>query len=513
MKKDLFIFPNGKEIYSGNGQNPVITSVTYTQMVNDATDLDYGAACAGMIEAALLDTSGAFPISAGEELTYYSVAEDGTRTLQGHFILEKPTKPSENTCKFTAYDRMIRFDKDLSMWLASLEEWPYTMTTLLSMVCEQCGVELATGVELINGNFEILQFIQQVTGRQIIKWIAGANAAFANITPEGKLTFRTYTDAGDMSLAVKSIKLADYTTANIERVVVKQHEDDVGVSWPENSEGETYTVLNNPLLATMSTVDLLPYVKQIADRVIGISYTPAEVQVFDPEGICRPGIFLSVADRYGKQHKTAVFSVKHSGGTSSLKSTGNYSRDSAGAVYGKNDVKVIQGRVAKIRVDLEEVSSNLSKTAIEVDSVKNEQSSIKQTVDGVEARVSKTEESVDGLNSQYTVFSQRADAVDLSVTKLREEVGNKAEQSQVNEITEHFRFAADGLTITNTGTGMGIGVSEERVIFTGGNDPTTIIRPNDMETTNLKVKKQQDLGGFSWIPRTNKNLSLRWTGG
>ena len=265
MKRDLFIFPNGKEIYSGNGQNPVITSVTYTQMVNDATDLDYGAACAGMIEAALLDTSGAFSISAGEEIAYYSVAEDGTRTLQGYFILEKPTKPSANTCKFTAYDRMLRFDKDLSMWLASLEEWPYTMTTLLSMVCEQCGVELAAGVELINGNFEILQFIQQVTGRQIIKWIAGANAAFANITPEGKLTFRTYTDAGDMSLAVKSIKLADYTTAPIERVVVKQHEDDVGVSWPENSEGETYTVLNNPLLATMSTVDLLPYVKQIAE--------------------------------------------------------------------------------------------------------------------------------------------------------------------------------------------------------------------------------------------------------
>jgi len=513
MKKELFVLPNGTELSSGHNQNPYITSVTYTQMVNDATDLEYGAACAGMIEAALLDTSGAFSMSAGDELAYYSVAEDGTRKLQGYFILEAPTKPSANTCKFTAYDRMIRFDKDLSMWLASLTDWPYTIQNFLSMVCAQCGIELADGVELINSDFPILRFIQQVTGRQLIKWIAGANASFATITPEGKLTFSTYTDVGDLGLAVKSLKFADYVTDPIERVVVKQHEDDVGVAWPENSEGETYAIIGNALLATMSTAELLPYVKRIADRVIGISYIPAEAQVFDPEGICRPGIFISVADRYGKKHKTAAFSVKRSGGISTLKSTGNYSRGSAGAVNGKDDVKVLQGRVAKIRVDLEEVSSNMSKTTIEVDSVKNEQSSIKQTVDGVETRVSKTEESVGDLHSQYTVVSQQAGDIELTVATLRQEVGAKAEQSQVNEITEHFRFAEDGLTITNSGTGMGIGVSEQRVVFTGGKDPTTVIRPNDMETTNLRIKTQLDLGGFSWFPRTNGNLSLRWKGG
>ena len=513
MKKDLFVLPNGKEIHSGHGQTPAFTSVTYTQMVNDATDLEYGAACAGMIEAALLDTSGAFSMSAGDELAYYSVAEDGARTLQGYFTLEKPTKPSANTCKFTAYDRMIRFDKDLSMWLASLTEWPYTMGNFLTLVCAQCGVELADGVQLINGDFQILRFIQQVTGRQLIKWIACANAAFAAITPEGKLTFSTYTDVGDLGLAVKSLKLADYTTAPIERVVVKQHEDDVGVAWPQNSEGETYTILGNPLLATLATADLVEYVKSIADLVVGMSYTPAEAQFFDPDGKCKPGTYITITDRYGKKHRTAVFSVKHSGSTSTVKSTGNPSRDSAGAVNGKDAVKVLQGRVAKIRVDLEEVSSDLSKTTIEVGSVKNEQSGIKQTVGGIETRVSNTEETVDGLQSKYTEISQRTDGLDLSVTTIKEEVGEKADQSEVTEITERFRFEADGLTITNSGTGMGIGVSEKRVVFTGGKDPTTVITPNAMETTNLTVGTRLDVGNFSLIPRTNGNLSLRCTGG
>lgn len=512
MKRSLFVFNDGKEICSGIGQNPAIVSVTHTVMTNDGTEMDYGSACTSVIEAVLIDSSGSFTMAVGNELAYYSVADDGTRTLIGYYILETPTKPSANKYKFTAYDRMIRFDKDLSMWLASLEEWPYTMGNFLSMVCTQCGVELADGVELINGDFSVLRFIQQVTGRQLIKWIAGANAAFATITPEGKLTFSTYTDAGDLGLAVKSLKLADYATAPIERVVVKQHEDDVGISWPENSEGETYTILNNPLLAVHGQITLLTHLERIAQRTIGISYIPAEAQLLDPDGKCRPGTYITITDRYGNKHRTAVFSVKHQGSVSTIKSTGNHSRDSAGAVNGQDAVKVLQGRVAKIHVDLEEVSTELSQTTIDLNSVKNEQSSIKQTVDGISSRVSETEESMSGLETKYTQLDQHTDGLNLSVTTLRAEIGKKADQSQVNEITEHFRFAADGMTITNSSTGMGINVSEQQVAFTGGNDPTTIITPNAMETTNLQVGVRLDVGGFSWIPRTNGNLSLRFTG-
>ena len=122
-------------------------------------------------------------------------------------------------------------------------------------------------------------------------------------------------------------------------------------------------------------------------------------------------------------------------------------------------------------------------------------------------------EAKEGIKEQTEVFNQRTGEINQAVTDLRREVGTKAEQSQVSEITEHFRFASDGLTITNSGTGMGINVSEKQVAFTGGVDPTTVITPNAMETTNLQVGVRLDVGGFSLFPRTNKNLSLRWTGG
>lgn len=119
------------------------------------------------------------------------------------------------------------------------------------------------------------------------------------------------------------------------------------------------------------------------------------------------------------------------------------------------------------------------------------------------------------LRGNFSEISINGESVGVSLSKLSllaDGLKLSIENLQT-DITEHFRFAEDGLTITNSGTGMGIGVSEQRVIFTGGSDPTTVIRPNDMETTNLTVKTRLDLGGFAWIPRTNSNLSLRWVGG
>ena len=524
MKKSIIVLPNGKEIRSGVGQVPAIQSVTHTRQVNAETDLMYGSACTTLLEITLLDSSGAFSASAGEELIYYTEAEDKTRTLIGHFRMEKPTKPTANTYKITAYDRMTMLDIDLSMWLAELEEWPYTMQTLLEMVCAQCGVELQTGIPLVNGSYPVRRFIENVTGRKIVQWIAEANAVFAEITQEGKLTFGQFSDGGSLDLPIKSVKLTDYNTATIERVAVKRDMDDIGIAWPENSTGETYSLLENPLLTADNAEELLPYVKNIYDQVAGITYLPAEIQVFDPDGVCRPGVFLAFKNRYGKQYRTAVFSVTSRGATSTLRSTGNASRTSSTAIAGQDSTKVIQGRVARLKASVEEVSSELSKTTISLNEVREDVSIIKQQVDQIRIEVSsavdaaenaeeKAEDAQRKLAEQATALEVLKDGLNISVKEIWEELDEKADQDEVTEITECFHFGIDGLTISNSTTGMGIGVSEQRVIFTGGQDPTTVITPNAMETTNLTVGIRLDLGDFSWIPRTNKNLSLRWMGG
>ena len=75
----------------------------------------------------------------------------------------------------------------------------------------------------------------------------------------------------------------------------------------------------------------------------------------------------------------------------------------------------------------------------------------------------------------------------------------------------YWLFITD-LGVVRDCTGMGIGISEQRIVFTGGENPTTVIYPNAMETTRLTVQNTLTLGTFALIPGTSGNLSLRFVG-
>lgn len=140
-------------------------------------------------------------------------------------------------------------------------------------------------------------------------------------------------------------------------------------------------------------------------------------------------------------------------------------------------------------------------------------SSLTRDASGIAAKVGETSKNVDGLNTRTSTLEVTASGLSASISTVQTGLSEKANKEDVDEITEHFLFKEDGLTIFNTATGMGINVSEKQVEFTGGTDPTTVITPNDMKTTNIKVNTRLDLGNFSFLPRTNGNLSFRYTGG
>lgn len=178
------------------------------------------------------------------------------------------------------------------------------------------------------------------------------------------------------------------------------------------------------------------------------------------------------------------------------------------AIQAQNTVKVLEGQVTEMKSDMEGILIRVSSTEIVSAENQNATQKLQEEMDAVESDL-QTRATV----QQLTEVQTAADGLRISISQVETKVDEKADKVEVEEITEHFRFTEDGLTITNTGNGMGIGVSEKRVIFTGGADPTTVITPNAMETTNLSVGQRLDVGGFSWIPRTNGNLSFRYTGG
>lgn len=193
MLRNLIVLPDGTEVFSGRGTVNAIKSVKITQAVNDQTELSLGSACSSMLEATIITPYGGLNIAAGSEITAYKVDDSGTRHLVGLYTLEKPTRPTANTYRITAYDRVSWLDKDLSEWLANLTVWPVELLTFAQMVCSECGLTLINET-IPNGDYLIPQFSGSgITGRKLMQWVGEVCARFLRATPDGNVEFTKYT--------------------------------------------------------------------------------------------------------------------------------------------------------------------------------------------------------------------------------------------------------------------------------------------------------------------------------
>lgn len=173
----------------------------------------------------------------------------------------------------------------------------------------------------------------------------------------------------------------------------------------------------------------------------------------------------------------------------------------AGAVA--EDAQAVALKVLKLQDSME----------VSIATLEGQYSNLEISTEGIRSDVSQHSSDINGLNDQISSVEHTAEGLKASITSISTDLNGKANKGDVQQITEHFVFGKDGMTISNSASGMGIDVSEKQVAFTGGENPSTVIRPNSMNTTNLTVMESLTLGDFAFIPRTNGNLSFRYTGG
>ena len=566
MLKTLVVLPSGDELFSGPGSVNAIQSISIEESVNDSNELNLGSTCATSVDLTIVAPKGIFGLSQGDEIALFAIAEDDTREQRGIFIVEKPERSSANTYKVTAYDRVSKLDKDLTSWLSNLKEWPYSLIDLVKLACVECGVILSND-SIPNGNYPVQRFSAEgITGRQIVQWAGQISGRFCRATPEGLLEFAWYTfedtlslgtspeypiktsDDGDGNLSVTcpeisvsddgnlnvfvdstllevsddsmgnvkvlfpsqtyfyqgTLQYADYEVYPIEKVQLKNSEDDVGTIWP-NTVGElnTYIISGNYLLTADTSEALLPVAQTLYAQLKDVSYRPCSVTI--PECLSiRAGDIITVTDKNGFSFSTYVMKKSTSGHRDNLECLGSYRRDSTTAVNHQS-YKALSGKVLNLSTTVEGLKIEHADTAGNV-------ATLELNLKNITSRVESTEKTESTLEGRVSTVEQTAQGITVSVSSISTALETKADKTDVQEITEHFIFAEDGMTIKNSATGMGIGVSEQRVIFTGGDDPTTEIYPDRMETTDLKVGEQLDIGPFSWFPRSNGNLSLRYIG-
>ncbi len=480
MLKTVIQLPDGTELSSGAGQTNVIQSFTATECVNAEQELTVGSCCSNMVEITLLTPGGGVNIAAGDEITVYQIDEVGTQHLVGLFTAEKPTRQSANITNVTCYDRISWLDKDLTNWLVSLNDWPYTLYDLAVITCEKCGLSLLNSREsMLNGEYLVKKFTGEgITGRNIMQWIGQICGNFCRATKDGNIEFAWYTALDTTSVGPKpgatyeentavlgkavlgkmvlgssgtnetvimyfqkGLSFENYTTACIERVQLKQSEQDVGTVYPADllEEANTYIIQSNPLLTSSSGDALVSVAQNLYEHLKDVSYTPMTVTI--PANLAiRAGHILDIEDINGRRITTYVMSRSVKGQKVTLSCTGSPNLNSVTAVNNKTFAD-LNGKVFNLRMDVDGLKVENSGNAGNI-------ASLALDVSGIEGRVTAQETKNGSIEEDISVLKQSAEDVQISIQKVIDDGVSKVKTEM------GYTFDDEGLKIQRNGQQM-----------------------------------------------------------
>ena len=443
-----------------------IRSVTVTEQVSDCDDLCPGAACAACAEVELWAPPGSVRLAPGTEFTLTRVdTAAGTQTPVGVFCVLQPQKASANVVKVTAYDRMTLLDKGLSPWLRSVQgQFPMTLGALAQAVCAQCGVTLADGAldGARNQDYAVQAFYADgLTGRQLIQWAAQAMGRFARMTPAGALEFAWYTGfagygigPGDDAAGVPTalglsgpllgtvdgrvwtfrraqngyfqggLSYEDYETAPLDKVQIKQSDDDVGVIYPPDETGTNALVIQGNLLLTTASADALrPVAQALYEQLQGVTYTPLEVSLPLTAGAPAPGQIIAVTDAWGRTMQAYVMQRTVTGQRMTLTCTGNARRDGTAAVNSQT-WQNLQGKMLELQLGVDglkvtasELQGDYAQLQLTVDGLTSEVADVQGNVSSLSQTVAGISTEVSNVQGDMTRLEQTVDGLELTVVK------------------------------------------------------------------------------------------------
>ena len=399
MVKNILVLDDGTEIAAGTvGQNAIL-SLTCTETVSKTTDLCPGAACSNKLEITIWVEPGTdLPITSGTRLTHYRETS-GQRTLAGTYWAVKPTSQTRNTYKIYAYDAVSLLDGVQSTWLRSIQDqFPMTLWAFAGLVAQRCGVTIANNSLPRNGSYRVQAFYaDNLTGRQLLAWVAEASCTFLRATPDGKIEFAWYTDYNASQSIGPTVYIRDglshdkFQTAPVVKVQIRQSDDDVGVLYPSDESGSNALVIQGNLLLTSATAETLkPVAQAIFETMQGVTYTPLKVTVPADFPLPAPGNIVSVTDARGNVLSSYIMTRKISGQQVTLESTGNATRDGTAAVN-EQSYKNLTGKMLEIKTSVDGLE-------VKASDLTGKYTDLKATVDGLSSEVKKDTKITGGGN-------------------------------------------------------------------------------------------------------------------
>jgi len=442
MIRHLLVLPDGRQISSG-GPGQAIREVKRTVYCNEGSELAPGAVAASVLEMEVF-AADSLGLAAGEEVALYRVSDGGERSLLGIFRLEKPTRISRNLLRLTACDRLSLLDRDVSLWLASLNGWPYKLWDFLSMVFDHCGLEWVDET-IPCADLKVDAFSAAgITGRQLISWGAQLAGRFCRATADGRAEFGWYTPkafpvgpTGEAFYYQGSLSFEDYQVEKIQKIRLRQTATDVGAIYPDTDERlNTLAITGNLLLSGCDLATRQAVAQGLLEQLQDITYTPMTLAVPEQLGL-GAGDMLCVQAPDGQMRTAYIMESTHTGGRAELRCTGAANRE-ASAAFNQQSYKALTGRVLELQTDMDGIRAENRDAAGNL-------AALQLTLEGLQARVQQQSMTEDGLKQQLSQLALDAGALALRLQSV-EEKGTAKVTTQTG-----YTFDENGLHIDRSG--------------------------------------------------------------
>lgn len=430
------LFPVDQEpIYVIDNMQMVTESLILTESLCESEDLSFGECNAAQLEVTVADVL----LDLTDKEFMVTVEVGDYEMAMGIYTVDSFIRQADKRLKkITAYDRMRRFQTDVSEWYQSLK-FPLTLKAFRDSLCSYVGI-IQLDIVLPLDEMQITKTIgpEQLSGLDVIQAICEINGCFGHMDKTGRFKYQYLTQASlfpseilmpddklfpsgmneedsEMLSYYKQTETTyeDYVVSAIERIQIRQEEGDVGAIY--GKEGNCYIIQGNFLVYGKSAEELLQIAANIYDYIAGRVYRPCKiVSQALPWVEAGDGLICYTSDDVIETYCLKRTMKGIQGMMDSFEAFGNIKQEENFGFH--TQIIQLEGKTAVIKKSVDEVS-------VKVTDLKNyTESQFKVTAEQIAAEVKRAQESEAAL-------SLKADQISLSVTNLKNDTNSKFEQT------------------------------------------------------------------------------------
>ena len=496
--KNKLVFPSGLTITDSN----IRGGVTYKHNINPQEDYTVGCASSAEITFDYDNSNNDIDTYIAENVFDYYIqqAVDTDWRLIGKFYITD-SEIKRNLVSIKAYDAMIKAEAYIDDFIEAAT-FPMTIETMFSSLCSYLGVSCG-GIQssLVNKTFSVRDNFEaiNITGRQVIQYIAEACGGYACADTQGKICLKDYGDISAMPYITNrdyvSYTKSNFETTLIDGIIIRTNADDIGVSYGA-TEGNIYIIENNPLFYIESESELKSVVNNLYYKIRRLrTYTPAKLELLQDLHI-DVGRMISVnGDVFWVMSKEITAS-----GTT-FECFGNKERKKQESSLNA-EIIALRGKTNQLYRDLEQTKSTLTDTAAGL------QSQITQTAEELESKLTDFESDVE------STLTQKSNEIDAKITAQDEtiseiQMGLDGIGLTYNSANGTASIRIGDITVSGLTTDDYVDKADAEVV--AGIDLDGYVRFNDLSTSGSTVINGSNITtGKISADRINMTGAISW---